>query len=198
MIDIIIQGPAYKDCLKYIYKYKSIANNIILSTWIDQDTTEFEKHNIKIIKNDYPDKPYYNVQNILMQCITTLNGILNSNADIVIKTRTDEYFENIEHVIDKFKQHDGNKIICSNIFFRKSVPYHISDHMICSNRRLMTDVFKELKYMCSTDNNYLHSYESHISPEIIICHLYLKHMNILRMKDHKHIMHKAFDIFDFR
>lgn len=92
-ICLIIQGPSdYVNILKQIYKNINIT--IIYSTWIGEEH-KYNENDI-VIFNKKPDEP--GKQNIMLQQITTYNGLLKAKElgfKNAIKIREDCYFTNL-------------------------------------------------------------------------------------------------------
>jgi len=96
-----------------------------------------------------------NEQNVYLQVYTTLNGLNSVNTPFVIKVRADEYYSNFNPLIDRMNG-NLNKIITTNIFFRKTVthPYHISDHIIGGLREHVQKMFTNCKRMLESKKSF--------------------------------------------
>jgi len=157
---IIIQGPINPIAISNLAKYSQFGN-IIISTWSDKllsnDLVNYIKQYAKIVVSDLPviDKSRtINNSNVLFQLLSTHNGLINTTTDFCIKVRSDEKFTNLSELIYKH-QNNIDKIICSNIFFRKPAHYlyHISDHIICGKSELLLRSFQTAIKLCYNPNN---------------------------------------------
>jgi hypothetical protein len=213
---VIIQGPMCRESIDNIKEYYKHAN-VIISTWsnslFSNDVIqEIEKY-AKIIVSEpiYISKNYLNQANILYQSLSTYNGLINVNTKFSIKVRSDEKFTDLSKLLDKHKK-NTDKIICSNIFFRKPklYAYHISDHIICGRTDILLKSFDDIKNICNTSKNIKDIINimtpipnmRRLVPEQIICLCILN--NILKdqtidLEDKStcvHLMKTHFDVID--
>ena len=131
-ISLLIQCPINVNSFLAIKFYQEIFDDIIYSTYLDENnylikTFNYEK--IKFVYSNKNEKNIINPSNIFFQALTTLKGIENCQHDFVIKIRSDELYINIKNILEHIYY---EKINFSNIFFRhfSFYPYHISDHII--------------------------------------------------------------------
>lgn len=140
---IVIQGPIIRErsfTLETIKTYTKIfpGAHIILSTWSDEQTDDFEDLGIKIILNKKPKHP--GISNINYQITSTLIGI-NAARELgityILKTRTDQriynekaiaYFKDLLKAfpIDSTKKPKG-RIITTDMNTFRYRPYSLSD-----------------------------------------------------------------------
>jgi len=121
-ISFIIQGPTSRT-LKSKFKpnflnfFKDLKNygEVIISTYKNEPLEEFQDWADQIVLATpfYRHKPnfYFSIYNQFESC---LNGALLAKNDFCIKFRTDEFYSNIKHIIEKL---DKNKLMCSNIHY---------------------------------------------------------------------------------
>lgn len=144
---LLIQGPNRNNYSKYRENYD---NKIIVSTW--ESSFVNLDDSIIFIEQPLPKLTYqiYNPQNLYYQCVSTLAGLKKCNTEYIIKLRSDEYFSDLEKLYLKSKA--TNKFVCLPIFFRKSfsVPYHISDHVICHKTSVLLDAYTSCLAKCSS------------------------------------------------
>jgi|TARA_B100000035_G_C20947402_1_gene530383 hypothetical protein len=121
MIDIVIQGPYTDFTDEVIESYLNIekVQNIIVSCWDTDKKEEYVSDRVKFVRNDeYP--PYSGVLNINMQLITSLNGVKASNADYVMKVRSDQKvnLQGMNNMFDYFLEdkQKGKIYICGNLY----------------------------------------------------------------------------------
>ena len=149
-VSIIIQGPPNKTTLFSILNYKDLAEIIICFNNENDDTKEFEKlflnKNIKIItykknviKNEINN---LNFPNAVYQFYSTKIGIDISTKKYCIKTRSDEFYENMDYFIQCVKNNE-NCVTTNDVFFRKFKfwKFSASDHLFGSSRKLMKQAF---------------------------------------------------------
>lgn len=159
--DIIIQGPLHQNSVSNIDIYKKFGNVIFIS-WAN------DTKNIDLIQQIYDNGAFFialdhtkitasshNKQNILKQSLSSYYGCKFSRNNYLIKLRSDEKYSDLEPLINKFSK-NTNKIITSNIFFRKYIfyPYHISDHIICGKKTNLENIFLNTIKLC-TDMSYI-------------------------------------------
>ena len=150
MFTILIQGPLNRVSLDYVDKYKKIGP-VILSFWKnDKNKVRHPVLNdpsIKLIENNSVNKSdIFSPDNRLKQWQTTYEGLKYCSTKFVIKLRSDEYFENLETIIEEFKK-DVGKMTTLNVFLKlnhKRYCYHISDHIIICNTLIFRNSLKLL------------------------------------------------------
>lgn len=167
--DIIIQGPLHQNSISNIDIYKKFGN-VIFVCW-SNDTK-----NIELIKQIYDHgaffialdsiqvkASFYNKQNICKQSLSSYYGCKFSSNNYIIKLRSDEKYSNLQPLINKFSK-NTNKVITSNIFFRKytAYPYHISDHIICGTKKNLENIFLNTVRLC-TDPSYIRYIDQRIN-----------------------------------
>jgi len=159
-LSILIQGPINDLSLNCIPEYSKFASNIIISTWnIDEEKiSEIQKNynrycNIKIISEVQPD--YENMirsgtivgipanTTFYWQVLGVYNGVSNCDTKYIIRTRSDEYFINLQPLLDLVEKNNF-KFTCGNIWFRKRniANIHIGDHLYFSETKLLNDSVK--------------------------------------------------------
>jgi hypothetical protein len=175
-IDLIIQGPIDGNNV-FLSKMSTLCkqfNNVVISTWDHEDSNvwmdQLSKYdNVKIFSQELPPKPLINTgepyKGILAQstfywaCLSTLNGLKESEAEYIIKMRSDEYYEDFS-IIKKELRKSNNKFICGNIFYKrvhKGSPYHIGDHVYgCKREPILRGLTEAVKY-----------YSKHIKSDMI-------------------------------
>jgi hypothetical protein len=131
MITIVIQGRLEKECYDFcVENYKDYP--VIISTWentISMLGINNIPDNFTIIENKVPVEHGY--QNFNLQVESTLVALELVKTEYVIKMRGDEYYSNIEYLLEKVTSLP-QMVFTSPIFFRAWKPYkfHISDHLI--------------------------------------------------------------------
>lgn len=168
-LTILIQGPIHEHSISNIDTYKKYGEVIFVS-WSDEILTKL--HLIEEIKSKkifllLLNKPKYNIrkQNIDLQVFSTYYGLLLAKNNYIIKFRSDEYYTNLDPLIKKINNTDKNKIITSNIFFRKHnvYPMHISDHIICGTKSNLTQIFLNCNQYCMDRSSWKYKNEKFIN-----------------------------------
>jgi hypothetical protein len=138
----------------------------IVSTW--------SQYNFNDIKKLVETKKYYNRANIYYQIYTTYQGLLKVNTKYIIKMRADEIYSNLDYSI-KLIKNNPDKIICNNVYFRKSesYPYHCSDHFIGSTLKNIYEMFNGAKRLIEMNQLPYYINRSQLVPEQIITIGYL-------------------------
>lgn len=127
-VTFIIQGSQNLEKLKYQHCIYGIFGNVELSTWDLYDEASIKE---KIVK-----EKIVNDQNVYLQMYTTKKGLERVSTPWVIKVRSDEIYSDWQDFIAMMKDDsdnpdNSNKLICSNVFFRrKAICLHNSDHIM--------------------------------------------------------------------
>jgi hypothetical protein len=205
-VTLIIQGRLMQDSYDfYIENYKDCP--VIISTWVD-NTIDFKTlpENFIVLLSPYPYD--FGAQNLNLQLISTLNALERVKTKYVIKVRGDEYYSNLQYVLNSIKV-EPNKIHTSSIFFRawQYAEYHISDHVMAGTLVNMLTMFKESKYNFDTgkvnvskwkvDGNF-HKWVTTHAPEERITKSYLNAKEPFRFEkvDGRILMKEHFNILD--
>lgn len=165
-VTIVIQGRISEDCFQfYSEQYSDI--KIIFSTWNNHklDTKKFSDNHILVTQN-LPQ--IRGPQNQYLQILSSSTGINLVDTKYVIKLRGDEYFSNLEYILDEVKK-TPNKLHTSPIWFRhwSFREYHASDHIIAGTKENMKLMFDTAKY------NFNNSIIKHWEPEIMLTRSYI-------------------------
>jgi len=205
-VTVIIQGRLMQDSYDfYIENYKDCP--VIISTWVD-NTIDFKNlpENFIVLLSPYPYD--FGAQNLNLQLISTLNALERVKTKYVIQVRGDEYYSNLQYVLNSIKV-EPNKIHTSSIFFRawQYAEYHISDHIIAGTLINMLTMFRESKNNFDTgkvnvskwkvDGNF-HKWVTTHAPEERITKSYLNAKEPFRFEkvDGRILMKEHFDILD--
>jgi hypothetical protein len=208
-ITLIFQGKLGFEVIDMIknniekYNIVLVTNDINNEHILDK-LNEFDK--LLLIKYKLPiNENTNNNYNMYYQFYSTYLGLCNSNTEYSIKFRADEYFENIEPLVN-YIINNSNKITTSDFLFRKNylLKYNISDHYIGGKTDILLSSFKILVEHCKDKNKYIDGYEelNHkeiYSPEkkiaisiLIILDVDISFNNICA----SNIINKYFNIFD--
>lgn len=210
-ITIVIQGPISHYLYRKLHNYKKYGE-ILISTW-DYVDVSFLPEYINIISKPLPDKSRAigTISNFYYAVCGMDNAMKKVDTKYFIRTRGDEYFENLEPLINNFKK-NKNKIICGNIFSKKwdDRPLHIGDHLYIGKSKFFREVFNLLRNMYDRNINLeswaiqggpdmdpVYNIERSTEAEVILAKaiLYFKSCPKESWYDKK-IFLKFFDIFD--
>jgi len=155
-ISILIQGPLNDISLSNLDYYKSIGP-VIISYWDTDNEFLLKKYNLTdvgLVKNSY-NKEFiriFNNQNMYYQIYNTYYGLKEVKTEYVIKTRSDNKFEELAPFITKIYE-NSDKYICSNLHFRPPtiMPFHASDKLVGTKTILLLKAFEIAKYRCEFD-----------------------------------------------
>lgn len=150
-ITFVIQGKmSNRDLLIRNIKNLCKYGRVILAIWELEESL-----NESLIKNFILRNKINNEQNLYLQVYTTLYGLAKVTTPYVIKIRADEYYNDFSIFIDEIKN-NKDKIITTNIFFRKTTRYiyHISDHIIGGLTENIKKMFENCKKVIETRRNF--------------------------------------------
>lgn len=134
-LTIVLQGLPHKECVEeWIKNYSKW--NIIVSTWdsVDLSSYNFPSH-WKVIQSKYPLYRFHSHLNLDYQIETSLRGLYEVQTPYAIKARLDEYWSNLDIILDKVKK-NKEKIVSSSMYFRKRgysndmYRFHIGDKFL--------------------------------------------------------------------
>lgn len=205
-LTLLIQGPLNKTSLDHLQNYKKYGV-VMLSYWKHDDISilkEYDLQDVILITNDeYHDQDKDFIDHRVKQWQTTFNGLKHVDTEYVMKLRSDEYYTDFNPIIDMFLK-DKNKMICSNVFFKKwnKYKFHISDHiMLCKTEFFL----KGLSYLFDLiEKEIPQKYKMlHFSCEQVFASFFLKgiygeSLDMLNLfnDNQKHLMEKHFDVVD--
>jgi hypothetical protein len=198
-VTIVLQGRLHLNGWGCINKYKKFGK-VIVSCWED-DLNPHSAEDIKIIRSKYPRNQFYNSSNFYYQCYSSLAGLLAVDTPFVIKVRSDEYYEDLNILLEKMSR-QPHKMITNNVFFRidSERKFHVSDHLIAGSTRDMIRTFQIASLLCTTNHKFISGDQfgtklGRLVPEQIICCSFLKGKNIPINTDRsKQIMMQNFDV----
>ncbi len=146
-ITIVIQGPLSHFIYSRLHKYKKYGK-VIVSTWDYVDVSVLPK-DIKVISTPLPDKSLSNtISNFYYAICGMDNAMKYVKTKYCIRTRGDEFYENLDNFIEKFFE-NKNKIVFGNIFSKRWVdrPLHVGDHIYIGETLIFKKVYKLLRDM---------------------------------------------------
>jgi hypothetical protein len=147
-ITILIQGPLNDVSLNKIETYKKYGN-VLISTWDSAPTDHVLE--TKVV-NKLPKDKRYRQKTADYQFYGISYGLNAVKTKYTIKVRSDEYYENLTPLIEKFLS-NPDQIVFGNIFFIKwaHISFHIGDHIwmgLTNTMKLAYDnlIFRPEKY----------------------------------------------------
>lgn len=147
-LTIIIQGPLSHYLYRKLHKYKKYGQ-ILISTW-DYVETNFLPDYVNLVSTPLPNKSKAvgTISNFYYAVCGMDNAMQNINSKYVVRTRGDEYFENLDFLIQTF-QKNRSKVVCGNIFSKKwdDRPLHIGDHIYIGESKTFREAFSLLRNM---------------------------------------------------
>ena len=179
-ISVLIQGPLNFTSIDAIKDYSKFADTIIISTW-DKDDSKYidilnkinllkkeDKINIEIYSYKTPDYKQMIINGELFgvdidttwywQVQGLYNGVKECKTPFIIRTRSDEYYKNLQPLIDRFNN-NGYKFTCGNVFFKGTFPdkggtsyYHIGDHLYMSKISILKRALETI--LCSMKGDF--------------------------------------------
>tara|TARA_R110000796_G_scaffold240591_1_gene361736 strand:+ start:7045 stop:7821 length:777 start_codon:yes stop_codon:yes gene_type:complete len=141
-MDIVIQGGMWSGTVGTAEQYSNLpfVNNVIISTWEDEQLPTEISHNIQVLKNKKPTHP--GPGNINLQIVSSLEGVKASTANEVMKIRSDQRITNksFKLIYDFYQSNKNQETLNylsgdkqkSKIFVignNKNYPYHPQDHI---------------------------------------------------------------------
>ena len=202
---ILIQGPLNIALLESIPNYCKYGNIILSTCHISYSETEYKilssiTNQCKVIL--YIDKEYdcFNTHNIYKQAISTLEGLKECDSEYVIKLRSDEFYENLQPVIDKLST---ECLVCSDFFYNDGHTLQISDHIIGGTTSSLLKTFNIVKIWCecipkNKKDSYAYGrwFGLDFDPvtESIIFAAYLRSKQELPIEANSHLFRKAYTL----
>jgi len=134
MISIIIQGPLHENSLKTIEHYKKFGQ-VVVSCYHNDDTNLLPNDpDMKVVQSSLPEVRYANSGKLFYQAWSTFHGAYYCDTPLVIKTRSDESWGNIEPFVEKVLANPDQYTSCNIYFKGTQEPLHPSDHMFGCRR----------------------------------------------------------------
>jgi hypothetical protein len=199
-VTILIQGKITQETYNfYVEAYPQYP--IVISTWSNhQLDLSYFPNNLKLVQTHLPKNS--GEQNMNYQFVSTLNGLDNVKTKYVLKFRGDEYYSNVDTLVESIKS-NPIKIWTAPIFFRHPThfKYHISDHIIGGAIESIRFMYSAAKY--AFDNELIFHIKDGVKhkywePEIHLTRSFLmaKYKSDLVHENPVDLMIENFDIFD--
>ena len=121
---VLVQGPLDETSLENLDYYKTIGP-VVISCWNTDDFSKLSRFDLSsttILAETPPQKNIikYGKQykTFHLQVFGIYYGLTQVKTRFVIRTRSDEFYKNLDPLLKKFEQ-DTGKVVCGNIFFHK-------------------------------------------------------------------------------
>lgn len=164
---LLIHGPFTSFTIFTLYKYKDLYNIVLVGPKADTSKAGLiseinklatdENNNISVlIYGDVLSDAYNNRQNKFLHFFSVSLGLEACVTDYIIKTRSDEFYSDLEHFEE---QVIGNpkKITTNDVFFRNiQRPFHPSDHLMGGHIKNMKGMFNGARDWCMVEEQMLH------------------------------------------
>lgn len=151
---VILQGPLHSNTAQAVNNYFNYVDNIVVSFWNTDDKMLLEtiankeqliaSGRLLFVENEYHINPNaFNLDNVYYQVYSTLKACEKVHTKYCIKLRTDQYYENLTHILELLVSHEC-KYICSNQHVRSDDMYkfHASDNIIAMSTDVMIKTFR--------------------------------------------------------
>jgi hypothetical protein len=148
-IGILIQGGITKWTPNIINEFTEIFSDaeILLSTWIDEDIKDIE---CNIIQLEKPEKTFPHESNINFQIKGNTEGLKNMHADVILKTKTDQFIHNPK-IFDIFaKQCKEDQIMTTGLNSWKDRDYRITDFCQLARKKILEEYWFNMPYYDGT------------------------------------------------
>jgi hypothetical protein len=173
---LLIQGAWHHRWTERFAHYAEVFDQIVISCYKSDITKAAQYPHILnhpkttlVLNHSWfpPGADWYG--NIWYQCLTTRAGLQQVRTDHVIKTRSDEYFSNLDLMRDEISRQSCN--ISINIYFKRPCwfPFHIGDHLYGGRTTLFRQAFDILEQSLLVDrwNSSSHAAEQKICISIL-------------------------------
>lgn len=137
-LTVVMQGPVTQWTPQFIQKYKQIKSvkEVILSTWLGEDTSKCQDANI-IVESKQPTNPGKGNRNL--QIVSSLNGVREANTRYVLKVRSDMFLPQLEKMLECYVDTANDSIKVLSIYPR--FVFHPRDHVFLGTKDELTDLF---------------------------------------------------------
>jgi hypothetical protein len=183
-ITLVLQGPLNeKSTIQKVYEtYKDYFAEIIVSTYQEQIPEEYLKfindtgmvlcdlHSLFEIPENVRNISY----NLGYHAFTAGIGIAASRTKYTIKHRTDEYWSNLDKLIEKFMQNDNKWVSNTTVLNAKSNwLFHMPDHLFIAKTDLLVATFRRI-ILQLLDDTYEKNHEGGSATEITFTKAWLR------------------------
>ncbi len=140
---ILVQGPITEWTTDIIKEYRENFDDIeiLLSTWNNEDVSGIE---CEILQVEPPEKTYPHQSSINLQIKGAQEGLKRINADIILKTKTDQFIHNNEIFKifeDECKEH---QIMTTDLNSWRDKDYRITDFCQLATKKVLEEYWNNM------------------------------------------------------
>jgi len=160
---ILLQGVVTEWTADIINEYQENFEDIaiLLSTWTNQNVDNITCDYIQI---EPPEPTYPHNSNINNQILGVKRGINKIDADVILKTKTDQFIHN-NQIFDIFEKNClKHKIMTDNLISWRNREYRISDFCQVATKKVLEDYWYNMPFY---DGSYA------IAPEVYLTKNYV-------------------------
>jgi hypothetical protein len=142
---ILLQGPITEWTADIVNEYKENFEDttIFLSTWTNQNIDNITCDYIQI---ELPKPTYPHNSTINYQILGARKGINKIDADVILKTKTNQFIHNNE-IFNIFEKNcPKHKIMTDNLISWKNKEYRISDFCQVATKKVLEDYWNNMPY----------------------------------------------------
>lgn len=186
-ITLLIAGPIQDRSMQNIECYKNFCQKIIVHTWDDinikpksgpNDQGSYEKLLIKYLKlfdnnsdekvklyiQSPPKEPCRNAmfrhyKTLMNQIAGILEGAKRCETKYIIRTRSDEFFTDLQPLITKYCKNKKEHIVAGNVVWKKYtcnyIPLkgiHMGDHLFMAETKDVVKTYQQFYYLNRIEN----------------------------------------------
>ena len=160
---ILLQGPVTEWTADIVNEYKENFEDtaILLSTWTNENVDNITCDCIQI---ELPEPTYPHNSTINYQILGAKRGINKIDADVILKTKTNQFIHN-NQIFDIFEKNcPKHKIMTDDLISWRDREYRISDFCQLATKDVLEDYWDNMPYY---DGNYA------IAPEVYLTKNYV-------------------------
>jgi len=160
---ILLQGPVTEWTADIVNEYKDNFEDtaILLSTWSNENVDNITCDYIQI---ELPEPTYPHNSTINYQILGAKRGINKIDADVILKTKTNQFIHN-NQIFDIFEKNcPKHKIMTDDLISWRDREYRISDFCQLATKDVLEDYWDNMPYY---DGNYA------IAPEVYLTKNYV-------------------------
>lgn len=151
----LIQGPLDERTYEAVDCYQDFGE-VVVSTWKGEDLSLLDKAQgrFTLVESVYPDsmKHINNHGHRYFMAKTILNGAKHTKLKIVIKTRTDELYPDLNSILSHYDLYP-QKIHTTDNGFWKHIPFCFSNHLFIEDRDKLINACQFLIDHCEGKDN---------------------------------------------
>lgn len=142
---ILVQGPVTEWTADIIKEYRDNFDDIeiLLSTWKNEDVSEIE---CEILQVEPPEKTYPHQSSINLQIKGAQEGLKRINADMILKTKTDQFIHNNE-IFNIFENECKDyQIMTTDLNSWRDRDYRITDFCQLATKKVLEEYWNNMPF----------------------------------------------------